>query len=244
MTLQNGLVFKGEWLVVHESAREEMKAKIHASHIGIQGCLSRAREVIYWPRMNKDIKNCIAKCVVCNNQPMEQTKEPMICHEIPTSLWEKIAVDLFELSGRDYMITVDYFSSSFEIDSLTTKTVDEVIGKLKAQLARHGIPDQLVSDSKSIRGNPRPILACFLRYQDHETVLCAGFELKDTEYTILQDSPQETIERKRKQMPKLKEAKKKGTKKYPLVDQNLINSLLMASSFLNRGYINCDLSSL
>ena len=175
---------------------------------------------------------------------MEQTKEPMICHEIPTSLWEEIAVDLFELNGRDYMITVDYFSSSFEIDSLTTKTVDEVIGKLKALLARHGIPDQLVSDSKSIRGNPRPILARFLRYQDHETVLCAGFELKDTEYTILQDSPQETIERRRKQMPKLKEAKKKGTKKYPLVDQNLINSLLMASSFLNRGYINCDLSSL
>ena len=93
-----------------------------------------------------------------------------------------------------------------------TKTVDEVIGKLKAHLARHGIPDQLVSDSKSIRGNPRPILARFLRYQDHETVLCAGFELKDTEYTILQDSPQETIKRRRKQMPKLKEAKKRDQK--------------------------------
>ena len=44
LTLQNGLVFKGERLVVPESAREEMKARIHASHIGIQGCLRRARE--------------------------------------------------------------------------------------------------------------------------------------------------------------------------------------------------------
>ncbi len=35
LTLQNGLVFKGERLVVPASAREEMKAKIHASHIGI-----------------------------------------------------------------------------------------------------------------------------------------------------------------------------------------------------------------
>ena len=65
---------------------------------------------------------------------------------------------------------------------------------------------------KSVRGKPRPILARFLRYQDRETVLRAGFGLKDTEYMILQDFPQEIIERKRKQMPKLKEAKKGGQK--------------------------------
>lgn len=59
MTLQNGLVFKGERLVVPESAGEKMEAKIHASHIGIQDCLRRAREVRYWPGMNKDIEKCI-----------------------------------------------------------------------------------------------------------------------------------------------------------------------------------------
>ena len=63
---------------------------------------------------------------------------------------------------------------------------------------------------KSVRGKPRPILARFLRYQDRETVLHAGFGLKDTGYMILQDFPQEIIERRRKQMPKLKEAKKRS----------------------------------
>ena len=66
--------------------------------------------------------------------------------------------------------------------------------------------------SKSVRGKPRPILARFLHYQDHETVLRARFELKDTEYMILQDFPQEIMKRRRKQMPKLKEAKKRGQK--------------------------------
>ncbi|XP_073228571.1 uncharacterized protein [Porites lutea] len=65
---------------------------------------------------------------------------------------------------------------------------------------------------KSVRGKPRPILARFLRYQDRETVLRAGFELKGTEYMILQDFPQEIIERRRNQMPQLKEAKKRGQK--------------------------------
>ena len=60
------------------------------------------------------------------------------------------------------------------------------------------------------------------------------------EYMILQDLPQEIIERRRKQMPKLKEAKK-GAKQYLLVNRNRINSLLMASSLLRKGYIICDL---
>ena len=71
-------------------------------------------------------------------------------------------------------------------------------------------------------------------------MLRAGFGLKDTEYMILQDFPQEIIERRRKQMPKLKEAKK-GAKNYPLANPNRTNSLLMASSFLRKGYIICDL---
>ena len=63
---------------------------------------------------------------------------------------------------------------------------------------------------KSINGKPRPILARFLRFQDRERILSQGFKLKDTEYMILQDFPQEIIEKRRKKMPKLKEAKEKG----------------------------------
>lgn len=68
--------------------RDEMKARIHASHIGAQGCLRRARAVLYWLGMNKDIESCIAQCDVCNMQPEEQTQEPMICHDIPTCPWD------------------------------------------------------------------------------------------------------------------------------------------------------------
>ena len=92
---------------------------------------------------------------------------------------------------------------------------------------------------KSVRGKPRPILARFLRYQDRETVLRAGFGLKDTEYMILQDFPQEIIERRRKQMPKLKEAKKRSQK--VSFSKSEPDKLLLASSFLRKGYIICDL---
>ena len=60
---------------------------------------------------------------------------------------EKIAVDLFDLNGTEFVVTVDYYSSFFEVDKLRNKTAEEVVKKLKAQLARHGIPDQLESDN-------------------------------------------------------------------------------------------------
>ena len=101
LLIQNGRVSKGERLVISASMRDNMLAKIHASHIGIQGYLRKAREVVYWPRMNKDVTDYVAKCDVCNSQPAEQGKEPLIFHELPTRPWEKIAVDLFDLNGTD-----------------------------------------------------------------------------------------------------------------------------------------------
>ena len=57
LTLQNGIIFKGERIVIPSSPRSDVTAKIHASHIGIQGCLRTAREVLYWPGMNKRLRN-------------------------------------------------------------------------------------------------------------------------------------------------------------------------------------------
>ena len=76
LTIQNGLIFKGERLVVPTSLREEMTEKLHSSHIGIQGCLRRARETLYWPGMNKKVEDYIAKCSTCNSYQSEQPKEP------------------------------------------------------------------------------------------------------------------------------------------------------------------------
>ena len=41
-----------------------------------------------------------------------------------------------------------FLSEKMHAPAEATKTADEVIRKLKAHLARHGIPDQLVSDNR------------------------------------------------------------------------------------------------
>ena len=69
---------------------------------------------------------------------------------------------------------------------------------------------QVQQVGKSNNGKPRPILAHFLWFQDRERILCQGFKLKGSEYMLLQDFPQGIIEKRRKMMLKVEEAREKG----------------------------------
>ena len=109
LTLQNGIVFKGKRLVISAIIRNGMLEKTNANHIGIQGCLRRMQEVMYWPNVSRDVEEYILNCDVCNSYPVDQCKGPLICHEITSCTWEKVAVDMFQLDDKHYFIIVDYY---------------------------------------------------------------------------------------------------------------------------------------
>ena len=58
-------MFKGLRWIIPQTLRQKIKQKLHNSHIGLQGCLCRARERVYWPGMNAEITDYIQKCNVC-----------------------------------------------------------------------------------------------------------------------------------------------------------------------------------
>ena len=147
LSIQDTLIFKGERLVIPESLRQHMVERVHESHVGIQSSLRRARETMYWPRMNQDIEVFISRCEICNCYPKANQKEPLVSHRIPSRPWEMIASDLFELYSIDYLITVDFYSNYFEVDRLELKDANAVIKKLKQHLARHGVPDEMYTDN-------------------------------------------------------------------------------------------------
>ena len=51
LTVQDSLVFKGPLLVIPGSLRKEMMELVHETHIGIEGCLRHARDIMFWSRM-------------------------------------------------------------------------------------------------------------------------------------------------------------------------------------------------
>ena len=148
-----------ERVVVPKAARGKLLRRIHNSHLGVNGRLNRACECLYWPGMTGDIKNHVSTCEACREYEQSQTKEMHRSHETPSRPWQYVAADLFELEGKSYLVTSDYFSDFFELDHLRSKSSVYVIKKLKSNFARHGIPEQLVTDN-----GPQFILRDFLKF--------------------------------------------------------------------------------
>ena len=63
---------------------------------------------------------------------------------------------------------------------------------------------------KSKDGNPRPILAHFLRYKDCQHIFLLGHRLKGTNFQMFRDLPQKIITRRKVQMGAFKDARKNG----------------------------------
>ena len=147
LAVTDGLVFRGERLVIPKSLRSQIKKDIHCRHQGIESWLRRAREHVFWPAMNKEVKEWIQTCEACREFEQTPCKETLISHEIPDSPWQKIATDLFTFKNKEYLVTVCYRSNFWEVDRLYNTKSSTVIKKLKAHLARYGIPKQLVTDN-------------------------------------------------------------------------------------------------
>uniref|UniRef100_A0A8C7Y8Z2 Gypsy retrotransposon integrase-like protein 1 n=1 Tax=Oryzias sinensis TaxID=183150 RepID=A0A8C7Y8Z2_9TELE len=147
LSTQDGLVFKEERVVIPDALQAEITQRIHSTDIGTEGCLRRARDCIYWHGMNDHIKKYIAKCDICQKVDAKQQKETLRPHELTDRPWTKVGTDLFNFDGREYLITVDYYSNFWEIDHLPDTKSSTVIRKLKAHFARQGIPEVVFSDN-------------------------------------------------------------------------------------------------
>ena len=54
-------LLKNDKLIAPSSLREDMLSQIHSSHLGIEKCKRRARDVLFWPRMNQQIADMVSK---------------------------------------------------------------------------------------------------------------------------------------------------------------------------------------
>jgi transposase InsO family protein len=143
---QNGIILKGERIVIPLSLRREMKQRLHAAHLGYDSMMRRARDLVFWPSMTQDIKQTADNCETCQRMKPQNQKETLKQHDDGKKAWMKIGVDLCEVDGRQHLVTVDYFSNFIEVDYLPNTSASEVTSKLKGQFARYGVPTEVVSD--------------------------------------------------------------------------------------------------
>ena len=97
--------------------------------------------------MQSDIRETCLSRGICSQYHTKWPTEPTLSHKIPSRPWSKISVALFALDRKQYLMMVDHYSNYFELEPLRNVTASTVIGAMKRNFVRHGIPDTCISDN-------------------------------------------------------------------------------------------------
>ncbi|XP_062610827.1 uncharacterized protein K02A2.6-like [Saccostrea cucullata] len=147
LSVENGLIMKGLRIVIPHDLRTELLKILHVGHTGVEKTLRRARDIVFWPGLTKDVTDLILNCNVCLELRNSNPKEPLQSHEIPSYPWQTIASYLFLWDDKDYVLFVDYYSRYFGVFRLTNTHSSTIISKCKEVFARYGIPENFVLDN-------------------------------------------------------------------------------------------------
>ena len=143
-------------IVIPKSQRRNILKTLHETHQGIEKCRQKAQMSVWWPGLNKEIKDMINNCRECRESRPSQKNEPLNPTQLPERPWQKVGTDLCSRNNKEYLIAVDYYSRWIEVIPLKSTSSQAVINKLRKIFATHVVPETFPtmdpsSNAKSLR---------------------------------------------------------------------------------------------
>ena len=94
LSLENGLITKGARLLIPSTLRRKVIEQIHDGHQGIEKCILKAREAVFWPGISIDIHEAVQMCRIC--QASSKAGKPVgNVSKVPPHAWHTLGTDLF-----------------------------------------------------------------------------------------------------------------------------------------------------
>ena len=148
INIEDDILMRGSRVIIPQMLRKTVIDELHLGHIGIVKMKHMARQHVWWPGIDTDIKNITRTCDACrltrNNPPTEYHM-----WERPQKPWERINIDFAgPVENKMFMVVVDAYSNWLEIiDMSKNTTTNHTIDVLRTLFARWGLPIQLHSDN-------------------------------------------------------------------------------------------------
>ena len=145
----DGLLVKGNRIVIPTDMRHYYLETLHAPHLGLQKTLLRARTSVFWPGMTADIQTQISNCSACHKF---QTKQPAetLRNKLPTTQpWTYLTTDIFEYGGKSYIIVVDRYSKFIVVCKVSDHSSEQTVATFLQIFSEFGVPDEIHSDRGS-----------------------------------------------------------------------------------------------
>ena len=146
ISIVRGLFSRNERIIIPAALQRRILNQIYAGHQGINKCRERAKQSVWWPGLSTELESIVDNCRLCRMYQAQKT-EPMLPFPFPDLPWQRVGMDLFKWKKHIYLIIVDYYSRFIEVGKLDNTSAGSVILRCKNIFARHGIPEQVVTDN-------------------------------------------------------------------------------------------------
>lgn len=110
LCFHEGILLRGNKIVVPRSLRQRVLKAAHEGHPGIVAMKNRLRTKVWWPKIDKNAENMVKSCKGCTLVSTPNPPNPMKRREHPSMPWMDVAMDfLGPLPSNDYLlIIIDY----------------------------------------------------------------------------------------------------------------------------------------
>ena len=150
ITVADGCLLWGIRVIIPTQLRERVLHELHTGHAGIVRMKSLVRLHVWWPNLDKDIATIVQQCNDCQTSRNKPQPAPLHPWDWPKMPWQRIHIDFARpFMGKMFLIVVDSHLKWIEVEVMSSITSEATIEKLRDMFARHGIPQQLVSDNGS-----------------------------------------------------------------------------------------------
>ena len=97
-------------MVIPKELRNVDLEQLHSALQGITKMKPHVNQLVYWPGMDKTIKNYIDTCSSCSSFPPSQPAEPIILTPLAKWPFQQICMDYFSIKNHSYLSITDHFS--------------------------------------------------------------------------------------------------------------------------------------
>lgn len=137
-------------VVVPQAIRSVVLENLHSAHQGVASMELRARSLVFWSGMSRDIQDLRDRCSTCNKNAPSHAPLPPEKSDPPTTPFEQVFADFFEFAGRHYLIVGDRLSGWAEVYSTPPggqySGVNGLLRCLRSFFGTFGVPEELSSD--------------------------------------------------------------------------------------------------
>jgi len=135
LSIFDGCILWGNQVVIPTARCQAILEELHESHQGASRMKGRARMVVWWPNLDKEIEDLVSSCNSCQSSRSLLPVAPLHPWSRPDRPWSRIHMDhAGSINNQMLFVVVDSFSKWIEVLTVKTASASVMIEKLCALL--------------------------------------------------------------------------------------------------------------